>query len=599
MHHFLKMRSAESSGTGGSGRSSSSRTSSSRPGSAMGRRWQQPTPGFGTRTAPPPADAQVRADQIYKASVYADRKQEKPCVKGDFVESGGMAHFVPGGRPMSRGSRSVGSSSSTMSGSVRSEDIYRAQRERRRHAEHEGFKAKRPGNLYSRKENKEPAAVVLDKAEQNWAPLGWRWQARDNPDISPEECILFVQDLGLPNDVGLRLYEELDAENGLRGREGEAINSSDLEWFVGHFGPGGIDSSYLCYRPQVLPALRRCVGCEGTSDCSWRPGSGVGSSAFGTESGRSRRPRSADPRYRSDRSDDSSSLVSSERSFRQRPASARAATGRPRSAGLSSTSSGSARRGYPKPGKSLINGFARSSGASATSEDGRYLELVDSAHAQAILAASSAASSAGSSSCDSRRSSASYATSAASTASSGGHHYRSKPGKTYSVASCSDRQSDLWSFERLHGPMLQPGSGRSNTGGGRSLLSGSSYDRRSNPTYDSTGVALAVGSAITDTPPSDDIFYAESGNAVFACSGDPSPREASGNRPSSALARKLRWTPSTAGWPSPDGSDARYVSDLEVFKKASRPRSARQPSRKERTIHPDVFRRLMERPRTM
>lgn len=504
---------------------------------------------------------------------------------------------------MSRGSRSVGSSSSTVADSVRSEDIYRAHRERRRHAEHEGFKAKRPGNLYSRNENKESAGVVLDKAEQNWASLGWRWQARDNPDISPEECILFVQDLGLPNDVGLRLYEELDAENGLRGREGEAINSSDLEWFVGHFGPAGIDSSYLCYRPQVLPALRRCVGCEGTSDCSWRPGSGVGSSAPGSESGRSRRPRSADPRYRSDTSDDGSSLVSYERSCRQRPASARAATGRPRSAGLSSTSSGAAPRGYPKHGKSLLDGSARSSGASGTSEDGRYSEFSESAHTPAALAASSAASSAGSSSCDSR-SSASCATSA-STASSlssgggGGHPYRSKLGKRYSVASSSDRQSDLWSFERLHGPSLRPGSGRSNTGGGRSLLSGSSYDRRSNPTYDSTNVALAVGSAITDTPPSDDIFYAESGNAMFACNGDPSPRVSAGSRPSSALARKLRWTPSTAGWPSPGASDARYVSDLEVFKKASRPRSARQPSRKERTIHPDVFRRLMERPRTM
>jgi len=73
-----------------------------------------------------------------------------------------------------------------------------------------------------------------------------------------EDCQGFVAGLGLPTEIGEALYAELEAEGTLQSSEEIRIPPADMEWLVGHFGPQ-IDIRFLLYRPQLVPALRRCV----------------------------------------------------------------------------------------------------------------------------------------------------------------------------------------------------------------------------------------------------------------------------------------------------------------------------------------------------
>lgn len=73
-----------------------------------------------------------------------------------------------------------------------------------------------------------------------------------------EDCQGFVAGLGLPTEIGEALYAELEAEGSLQSSEEIWIPPADMEWLVGHFGPQ-IDIRFLLYRPQLVPALRRCV----------------------------------------------------------------------------------------------------------------------------------------------------------------------------------------------------------------------------------------------------------------------------------------------------------------------------------------------------
>lgn len=76
--------------------------------------------------------------------------------------------------------------------------------------------------------------------------------------LTIEDCTDFVVHLGLPAELGLRLFAELDAEGGLTATEAEANSPQDMEWLVSHFGPK-IETRFLLFWPQMVPALRRCV----------------------------------------------------------------------------------------------------------------------------------------------------------------------------------------------------------------------------------------------------------------------------------------------------------------------------------------------------
>ena len=121
-----------------------------------------------------------------------------------------------------------------------------------------------------RHEQKMPAAVGAPGRNWVYSPTTWY---RPVPPSTPqsqtmttgevealtiEDCMDFVVHLGLPPELGLRLFAELDAEGGLTATEAEANSPQDMEWLVSHFGPK-IETRFLLFWPQMVPALRRCV----------------------------------------------------------------------------------------------------------------------------------------------------------------------------------------------------------------------------------------------------------------------------------------------------------------------------------------------------
>ena len=121
-----------------------------------------------------------------------------------------------------------------------------------------------------RHEQKMPAALGAPGRGWVYSPTTWY---RPVPPSTPqsqtmttgevealtiEDCMDFVVHLGLPAELGLRLFAELDAEGGLTATEAEANSPQDMEWLVSHFGPK-IETRFLLFWPQMVPALRRCV----------------------------------------------------------------------------------------------------------------------------------------------------------------------------------------------------------------------------------------------------------------------------------------------------------------------------------------------------
>lgn len=108
--------------------------------------------------------------------------------------------------------------------------------------------------------------VPLEPRPLQHPPFEWQIEQ-----LSLEECCDFVAQLQLPAELGPKLYAELEAENGLLA-EGEANSPDDLEWLVSHFGPK-VDTRFLLYWPQMVPALRRCVdfGFEGAHGAAPHP----------------------------------------------------------------------------------------------------------------------------------------------------------------------------------------------------------------------------------------------------------------------------------------------------------------------------------------
>eukprot|EP00931_Biecheleriopsis_adriatica_P079455 TRINITY_DN52862_c0_g1_i1.p1 TRINITY_DN52862_c0_g1~~TRINITY_DN52862_c0_g1_i1.p1 ORF type:complete len:611 (-),score=98.77 TRINITY_DN52862_c0_g1_i1:94-1854(-) len=211
----------------------------------------------------------VSAGDIYRANTVRQKVPFMPS-QGAAVGTSDMEFFAPGTFP-NMPTRSMLSCSDHGSASVRSNgshDIYRAHNERRKNRDHEGQQAVRPQGSCDRNTRREPVSAITQRAAGEWCSLGWQWRVQNPPEITLAECIDVATSLGLPPQTGHCLFEELAAEGGLKGKEGEVISASDLEWFAGHFGPDGLDTNYLMNRPQILPALRRIFGYEGSFECN-------------------------------------------------------------------------------------------------------------------------------------------------------------------------------------------------------------------------------------------------------------------------------------------------------------------------------------------
>lgn len=155
-------------------------------------------------------------------------------------------------------------------------DLYRPRSEARRGLEAEVVRQRR-----TVASEKDPAARSLRNARaRGWvySPTTW-YRSREPVEaalrsspvtgfevdaLSLEDCTDFVVHLGLPAELAQQLFAELEAENSLLSTESEANTSQDMEWLVSHFGPK-IETRFLLFWPQMVPALRRCVdfGFEG------------------------------------------------------------------------------------------------------------------------------------------------------------------------------------------------------------------------------------------------------------------------------------------------------------------------------------------------
>lgn len=157
-------------------------------------------------------------------------------------------------------------------------DLYRPRSEARRCLESEVVR-RRGGVTSSEKDPGRPPRTARG-ASRGWVYSPTTWYRPREPvepalrsspvtgfeveALSLEDCTDFVVHLGLPADLAPQLFAELEAENSLLATESEANTSQDMEWLVSHFGPK-IETRFLLFWPQMVPALRRCVdfGFEG------------------------------------------------------------------------------------------------------------------------------------------------------------------------------------------------------------------------------------------------------------------------------------------------------------------------------------------------
>lgn len=159
-------------------------------------------------------------------------------------------------------------------------DLYRPRSEARRCLESEVVRRRGVASAVEKDPGARPPQTPARAASRGWvySPTTW-YRPRESVEpasrstpatgfeveaLSLEDCSDFVVHLGLPADLAPRLFAELEAENSLLATESEANTSQDMEWLVSHFGPK-IETRFLLFWPQMVPALRRCVdfGFEG------------------------------------------------------------------------------------------------------------------------------------------------------------------------------------------------------------------------------------------------------------------------------------------------------------------------------------------------